>query len=129
MRSPPCSRWSRLTPPSPVSWAKSPELGALVQRANGVGGQRAIAHGRDVEHGCRVGLRALGPADRGAEELRRRLLRLDRMMQPLIMIAVNVVMGAEGARVELLLGALIDEGALVAREGRAVPLSLEEILA
>jgi hypothetical protein len=51
------------------------------------------------------------------------------MMQPLIMIAVNVVMGAEGARVELLLSALIDDGALVAREGGAVLLSLEEILA
>ena len=113
----------------PGVMGKVAELGALVQRANGVGGQRAIAHGRDVEHGCRVGLRAFRPADRGAEELRRRLLRLDRMMQPLIMIAVNVVMGAEGARVELLLGALIDEGALVAREGRAVLLSLEEILA
>ena len=34
---------------------KVAELGALVQRANGGGRQRAIAHGRDVEHGCRVG--------------------------------------------------------------------------
>ena len=51
------------------------------------------------------------------------------MMQPLVMIAIDVVMGAERPRVELLLGALIDEGALVAREGRAVLLSLEEILA
>ena len=50
-------------------------------------------------------------------------------MQALIMIAVNVVMGAEWAGVELLLGALIDEGALVAREGGAVLLRLEEILA
>jgi hypothetical protein len=39
------------------------------------------------------------------------------MMQPLIMITIDVVMGAERPRVELLLGALIDEGALVAREG------------
>src|SRR5206468_4294911 len=113
----------------PGDMGKVAELCALVQRANGGGRQRAIAHGRDVEHGCRVGLGALGPADRGAEGLRRLLLRLDRMMQPFIMIAVNVVMGAEGARVELLLGALIDDGALVAREGRAVLLSLEEILA
>jgi hypothetical protein len=45
------------------------------------------------------------------------------------MIAIDVVMGAERPRVELLLGALIDEGALVAREGRAVLLRLEEILA
>ena len=108
---------------------KVAELGALVQRANGVGRQRAIAHGRDVEHGCRVGLRAFGPADRGAEGLRRRVLRRHRMMQPLVMIAIDVVMGAERPRVELLLGALIDEGALVAREGRAVLLRLEEILA
>ena len=87
------------------------------------------AHGRDVEHGGRVRLRAFGPADRGAEELRRRLLRLDRMVQPLIMIAIDVVMAAEGPRVELLLGALIDERALVAREGCAIFFRLEEILA
>src|SRR5262245_7677533 len=37
-------------------------------------------------------------------------------------------MSAEGPRVELLFGALIDNGALVAREGRAVLFRLEEIL-
>ena len=45
------------------------------------------------------------------------------------MIAIDVVMGAEEPRVELLLGALIDERALVAREGCAIFFRLEEILA
>ncbi len=43
------------------------ELGALVQRANGVGAERAEAHGRDVEHRRRVRLRALRAADGDAE--------------------------------------------------------------
>src|SRR5262249_46414142 len=50
------------------------------------------------------------------------------MVQPLIVVAIDVVMGAEGPRVELLFGALIDNGALVPREGRAVLFRLEEIL-
>ncbi len=51
------------------------------------------------------------------------------MVQPLIVVAVDVVMGAEWPGLQRLLGALIDDGALVAREGHAVLLVLEEILA
>src|SRR5262249_55749226 len=52
-----------------------------------------------------------------------------RMVQPLIVIAIDVVMGAEWPRVELLFGALIDNGALVPREGCPVLFRLEEVLA
>src|SRR5262249_53650236 len=51
------------------------------------------------------------------------------MMKPLIVVAIDVVMGAEGSRVELLFGALIDNGSLVPREGRTVLFRLEEVLA
>src|SRR5471032_1474206 len=49
---------------------KVAELGALVQRANGVGAQRAEAHGRDIEHRRRVRLSALRTADHDPESAR-----------------------------------------------------------
>src|SRR5262249_16829244 len=53
---------------------------------------------------------------------------LYRMMQPLILGLIDIVVGAEGTRVERLLGALIDDGAFVAREGHAVLLVLKKVL-
>src|SRR5271170_1784569 len=52
-----------------------------------------------------------------------------RMAQPLIALGVDVELRAEGALVELHLGALIDDRPLVAAERQPVLLALEEILA
>ena len=43
------------------------ELGALVEGANGVRAERAEAHGGDVEERQRIGLAAVGAADRDAK--------------------------------------------------------------
>lgn len=104
------------------------ELGALVERENGVGRKRAEGERRDVEHGGGIGLGAIRAADRGAEQFAGPDFGRNRMVQPFIVVAVDVVMGAERPLVERLLGALIDDGALVAREGHAVLLVLEKIL-
>src|SRR5262245_39407382 len=50
------------------------------------------------------------------------------MVQPLVLVLIDVVVSSKGTRVERLLGALIDDGAFVAREGHAVLLVLKEVL-
>ena len=70
-----------------------------------------------------------GPPMRDAERLAWRLLGRDRMVQPLVVRLVDIVLGAERALVERPLGALVDDRALVAREGHAVLVVLEEVLA
>ena len=104
------------------------ERRAAIEGANGVGAQRAEAHRRDVEHGRRIGLGAARAADQNSERRRSDLGRRDRMAQPLVALGVDVELRAERPLVELHLGALIDDGALIARERQAVGLALEEIL-
>ena len=50
------------------------------------------------------------------------------MVHPLVAVGIDVVVGAEGPLVELHLGALIDDRALVAAERQPVLLVFEEIL-
>ncbi|MDA0333661.1 MAG: hypothetical protein O2782_00665, partial [bacterium] len=50
------------------------------------------------------------------------------MCQTLITRVVEIQLGAEGMGFALILGAGIDEGSLVAREGRAVRMPLDEVL-
>src|SRR5262249_27123132 len=102
--------------------------GAGVERADGVRAQRAKAHRGDVEHRERGRPRAIGPANGNAERLDGDRARRDRMLQPLIASGVDVELRAERALVERELGALVDDGAPVARERQAVLLALEEIL-
>ena len=102
--------------------------GADVERADGVRAERAEAHRRNVEDRGRVGLAAIRPADVDAERLRDRMPWRDRMVQPLEAAGIDVVLRAERPLVQSPLGALIDHGALVARERRAVLFALEKIL-
>ena len=104
------------------------ERRAAIEGANGVGAQRAEAHRRDVEDGRRIGLGAAGTADQDAERRLGDLSRRDRMAQPLVALRVDVELRAERPLVELHLGALVDDGALVARKRQTVGLALEEIL-
>ena len=67
--------------------------------------------------------------DDDPQVIARRLARHHRMVEPLVADRVDVALRAEGHLVELALGALIDDRALVAREGRAVLVAFEEILA
>ncbi len=57
-----------------------------------------------------------------------RRFRCDGVVQPFVLFLVDVELGAEGPLVQLSLGALVDDGALVAGEGGAVLVAFEEIL-
>ena len=107
---------------------KAAEAGAAVQRPDGVGRQRAEAHRRDVEHRGIIGLAAGRAADPQAEAFAGRGFGRDRMVQPFEMAVIDIVVGAEGPLVELVLGPLVDDGALVARKRHAALVVLEEIL-
>ena len=104
-------------------------LGADIERADGVRAERAEAHRRNVEDRRRIGLRAIGPADDDAKRLFDRMLRRNRMVQPFEAGGVDVVLRTERPFVQGALGALIDDGALVAGERRAVLFAFQKILA
>ncbi len=51
------------------------------------------------------------------------------MVQPLVAAFIDIVLRAERTLIEILLGALVDDGSLVARKRRAVLVRLEKVLA
>ena len=104
-------------------------LGAAVERADGVGAERAEAHRRNIEDRRRVGLRAIRSADGDAERLLRHRPRRHRMVEPFVARGIDVVLRAERPLVQRPLGALVDDGALVAGKRRAVFFAFEKILA
>ena len=108
---------------------EAPGLGALVERADRVGGERAEAHGGDVEQGARIGLLAVGSADLHAEVMALDIRRRHGMGEPFIALPIDILLGAEGAALELALRAGVDHAALAAVEGRAIQIAFEEILA
>ena len=104
-------------------------LRALVERANGVGRQRAKAHRGDVEQRNRIGLRAIGTAHHDPEIVVFDLRRGERMGEPLIALGVHILLGAEGSRFQLPLRALVDNRALRPVERRPIEIALQKILA
>src|SRR5690606_33971216 len=102
--------------------------GARREGAHGSGRGRAEAHGRDVEDAGRVRLRPV-LAHQHAEVGRLDLHRPQRVVDPLVVLAVDVVLGAEGPLVQHVLGALVDDGALLPRERPLVGITLDEVLA
>ena len=105
------------------------ELGALVERANGVRAQRAEAHGGNVEERQRVGLPTLGAADFQAEIMTINRKGSDGMIDPFEIVAVDILLSAERAFVEGPLRALIGDRALGAVERRSVGVALQKVLA
>src|SRR5262249_21553698 len=108
---------------------KSTELGALVERADGVRAQRAEAHGGNIQQRQIVGLPALAAADLDAEEVSRAAVRQNRMIDPCESAAVDILLRAEGPLVELAFGALIGNRTFRAVERRPVGVALEKVLA
>jgi len=102
--------------------------GAGVQREDGVGRERAEAHRRDVEEARAVRLGAAG-ADDDAKVVRRQHGRLQRVVDPLVADGRDVHLRAERALVGIVLGALVDERSLLARERRRLVVALDEVLA
>src|SRR6185295_9398793 len=103
-------------------------LGAPVQGADGIGRERAEAHGRDVEDRGRIGLAAVDAADRNPKGFACRGFGRDRMVHPFVATGINVVLRTKGAFVEHAFGALIDDGALVAGKWQAFLVVFKEIL-
>src|SRR5262249_42986560 len=107
---------------------EAPELGSAVEGANGVGAQRAEAHGGNVEQRQGVGLAAVGAAHRGTKVVTFDRARNDRMIDPLEIVAVDVLLGAERPLVERALRALISNRPFRSIERRAVGFALQKIL-
>lgn len=106
------------------------EFRPFVERANGVGTERAEAHRRDVEQGRRVRLAALWPADLHAKAARvgqRR--RAHRVADELETVLVHIAQCAEGFVGALVLGARIHQRALGAGEGQLLGVTFEQVLA
>ena len=103
-------------------------LGAVVQRADRVRRQRPEAHRRDVEHARIVGLRGLR-ADADAEIIGRNLRRHHRMIDPFVLAAIDVLLGAERPCVVHRFGALVDQCPLLARIRHLGGVGFDEILA
>ena len=106
---------------------KPAALGAGVERQDGVGTERAKAHGRDIEDAGAVGLGRVR-ANGDAEVVRGQPGRRHRMVHPFIPFGMHIELGAEGAFVGLALGALVDQGTLGTREGRGLVVTLDEVL-
>ena len=108
---------------------KTAELGAAVEGANGVGAQRAKTHGGDVEERQRIGLAAIGAAHRDVKVVALVRMGDDRVIDPLEVVAVDVLLGAERPLVERALRALVNDRALRPVERRTVGVALQKILA
>ena len=102
--------------------------GAVVQRAQGVGRQRAEAHRRDVHQRHVVRSRAIGSTDSHPERLVGRLDRARRMHQILIADLVDIALGPECHFGGGAFGPLVDQRADVTVEGAAVEVGLDEVL-
>jgi len=99
-------------------------FGAGIERQDGVGTQRAEAHGRDVENAGVVGLRAQSDAiatcrdlvgcaaNPDAEMVRCQRAGRDRMVHPLVTLGVYIELRAERSVVRVSLGALVHQRTL-----------------
>ncbi len=102
--------------------------GAVIQRQDGVHADGAETHAGDVEDGGIIGLRAGRAPDGDAEVRALNVRRHDRMRHPAVADGIDIIDRAKRPQVGDVLGALIDDGALVARKGQGVALILHEIL-
>ena len=100
-----------------------------VERQNGIGRQRAEAHGGDIEHADIVGLSRIGVAAHPhAEVAVSNMHRRQRVVEPLVALFIHAIERAEGLLVEHIFGALVNHTALLARERQLVGIGLNEIL-
>lgn len=106
------------------------ELGALVQRADGVGAEGTKTHGRDIEHRRRIRLGALWATDCHPETARvAQRRRAHGVADEFETRLIHVNQRAEGFVGGFVLGPGIDQRALGAGEGQGVAVGLEQVLA
>src|SRR5262249_13261438 len=108
--------------------SEAAELGSPVESANGVCAQRPEAHGRNVEERQGVGLAALGAAHRDTKVVTFDRTRNDRMIDPLEVVAVDVLLGTERPLVERALRPLVGNRDLRSIKRRDVGFALQKIL-
>src|SRR6516165_5837388 len=101
------------------------ELSALVERADGVCGQSTEAHCRNVEYRTGVRLFAMFTADQHAEIGVFDLHRPQRVVDPFVAGQIDVLAASEWLPALHILGALIDQRALSARERHRFVIALE----
>src|SRR5882762_5172571 len=96
--------------------------GAGIHRLNRIGAQRAKAHGRYVEyaHVVRVFAVFASEADTRVMIQGMKVKWFDGVGHPLISFGIDVELRPEGSRIDLLFGALINYGPIVAINGSAV---------
>ena len=104
------------------------QLGPQVQGPNGVGADRAEAHGRDVEKRHRVGALAPRSADGNPKMRLGRRHRHRGMQEILVAGGIDVTFRSERLLCMQVLGPLVDQGPLLVVEGRAVDVAFDEVL-
>src|SRR5690606_4807370 len=105
------------------------QAGAFVQRHDRLGRKGGEAHRRNVECRHRVRLGAFGSAHHDPEIRIGDARRHQRMVDPFVALAIDILACAERALVDFLLGALVDDRALRARERRGLRIVFQEVLA
>ena len=108
---------------------KATELGATIQGADGIGRERTETHGRDVEHRGRIRHTTLRAADADAKTLGTGMAWCHGLAQPLAVLVVDRLDGAEATLVVLPLGTRIHQGTLIARERQLGFIVFQKILA
>jgi len=105
-----------------------PGLGALVQRQNGIAGQRAETHCRDVVERCGIGLLAVRPPDGHTQLFVVLVPWRDGVVHPTVVVVVDIKLRAERQDVLDILRAVIDHRAAFTRKGFSVLIAFKEIL-
>ena len=106
---------------------KASSFGTRVECQNGVGAQGPKTHGRDIEHAGLIGL-CTACTNRHPKVLGRQLRCDQRVVHPFIALGIHRQLRAEGALVRFTFGALVDQGALRAREGHGLCVTFNEVL-
>lgn len=101
---------------------------AFVERQDRIGGEGSETHGRDVQEGHLVWLRALRAAHGDPVLLLGRLQGSHGVGEELVSCLVDVQLGAEGLLLVDPFGPFVHEGAGVAVEGAPVEVALHEVL-
>ena len=109
---------------------KAAAFSALVQRQNGIGAERAKAHGRNVKHAHGIRLRAATAAVAYGDTkiVRSYLGGCHGVVDPLVAFGGYIQLGAKRALVALALSALVHQRALGAREGCCLVIAFQKIL-
>lgn len=104
--------------------------GPLVERADGVGAECTKTHGRNIEYRGGVGLRALRATNLHPETGRVAARgRADRVTDEFEAAAIYIQQGAEGFVGLGVLGAGVNQRALVTREGQLFAIGFQQVLA